>query len=165
MPGERRTMMTSLTKSRPSTASSTVLLERQDIAAPPGTIGGDDEPSLRIDDAVAYRFGGEAGEDDVVNRPDAGAGQHGDDELRYHGKVDRHAVAFFDADRFQGVGELADVAGQVPVGQDTLVAGLALPDERGFVAPFGGEMDIEAVGADIGLAALEPLEEGGVVGI
>ena len=88
---------------------------------------------LRIVDAVAQRFGGEAAEDDVVRDADPRAGQHRDRQLRNHAHVDRDAIAFLDAERLQHIGEPADFVMQLLIGQRANFAGLAFPDDRGFV--------------------------------
>ena len=107
--------------------------------------------ALRVVVAVGDGFRGEAAEDDRMHRPDAGAGEHGDRRLRHHRHVDRDAVALRDAERFQGVGEPADFAVQLLVGQRAGVARLAFPDDRGLVLPPGGEVPVEAVVADVQL--------------
>ena len=76
------------------------------------------------------------------------------------GQVERDAVAALDAERLEDVGEGTDLAVEVPVGQRPPVARLALPDEGGLVAARGTDVPIEAVGADIELAADEPLRVG-----
>ena len=50
-----------------------------------------------------------------VRRADAGAGQHGDGQLRDHRHVDGDAVAGLDAQPLEDVGELADLAVQLLV--------------------------------------------------
>ncbi|MNR60784.1 hypothetical protein D3C85_1823560 [compost metagenome] len=51
-----------------------------------------------------------------MHGPDAGAGQHGYRSFRYHRHIDSHDVAFFNAQLFQHVGELADIVVQLFVG-------------------------------------------------
>src|SRR6185437_1353939 len=91
---------------------------------------------------------------------EAGAGQHGHRRLGDHRQVDDGAVAGLVAEAAQGMGELADAAMQLLVGEDALLEVLTLPDERGLVAAPAGEVAVEAVEADVGLAAEEPLREG-----
>ena len=69
----------------------------------------------------------------------------------------RDAVAGLDALALQDVGELAHLAVQHLIRQDAAVAGFAFPDDGGLVAARAGEVAVEAVGADVELAADEPL--------
>ena len=62
---------------------------------------------------------------------------------------------------FRRVGELADFAVQLLVGQRARIAGLALPDDRGLVAAVG-QVPVEAVVAGVELPADEPLGVRGV---
>ena len=111
---------------------------------------------LRVVDAIDQRVRRESAEDDRVRRADAGAGQHGDGQLRRHAHVDRDAVALLDAERLQHVGELLHFAMQLLIGQDANFAGLALPDDRGFIFAPGRDVAVEAVVGEIDLAADEP---------
>ena len=133
------------------------LLERHDRPAPVAAIGGDEQARLRVVDAIAQRLGGEAAKDDGVHRADARAGQHRDRQLGDERHVERHAVALADAEPLEDVGELADLAVELEVGQRAAIAGLALPDEGRLVAAPGADMAVEAIGADVQLAADEPL--------
>ena len=69
----------------------------------------------------------------------------------------RDAVAALHAERLQHVGELADLAVEIEVGERAAVAGLAFPDERGLVAPRTANVTIDAVDARVDRAADEPL--------
>ena len=133
------------------------LLERHDLAAAIAAVGGDEQPCLRVVDAIAQRLGAEAAEDDAVDGADAGAGEHRDRQLGHERHVERDAIALLDAERLQDVGELADLAMEIEVGQRAAIAGLAFPDERGLVAARRADVAIEAVDADVELAADEPL--------
>ena len=79
-------------------------LEAVGFAPPVAAVGGDDQLRLRVVDAVGERLGGEPAEDDGVRRADAGAGEHGDGELRNHRHVDGDAVATPHAELLQRVG-------------------------------------------------------------
>ena len=122
-----------------------VRLERDDLAAPPAAVGGDDELRLGVVVAVGDGVGAEAAEDDRVRRADPGTGQHGDRQLGDHRHVDRDAVAGLDAELLQHVGELADFAMQLLIGQHAGVARLAFPDDRRLVLPPRREVPVEAV--------------------
>ena len=102
-----------------------------------------------------------------MNGTEARAGEHDDRQLRHHRHVNRNAVAFFDAQRFQDVRELADFLVQLFVGERLhVIFRLALPDDGGFGARGGLEVTVEAIDAHIELAVLEPgvlnLPRGGV---
>ncbi len=133
------------------------LLERNDSAAPVAAVGGDEQLCLRVVDPIAQRLGREAAEHDRVHRADAGAREHRDGELGDERHVERHAIALADAERLQHVRELADLPVEIEVGQRPAIAGLAFPDERRLVAAPGADVAIQAVGADVQLAADEPL--------
>ncbi len=136
-----------------------VLLQRHDLAAPPAAVGRDDQLRLGVVVALGHGVGGEAGEDDRVCGPDARTSQHGDGGLGNERHVDGDAVAGLDAELLEGVGELADFAVQVLVAQHARIARLAFEDDRRLVAPPRGDVPIEAVEADVELAADEPLGE------
>ena len=111
-------------------------------------------------DAVAQRAHAEAGVHHAVDGADAGAGQHADGPLRRQGHVDDHPVPLAHAQGFQPVGEPVHLLRQPGVGVDLLGAVLAQPDERRLVAPLGGQVPVQRVVGDVGLAAHEPAEVG-----
>ena len=133
------------------------LLQRHHLAAAPAAVGGDEQRGLRVVDAVAQRLGAEAAEHHRVHGADARAGQHGDRQLGHQRQVERHAVARLHAERLQDVGELADLAVEIEVGQRAAVARLAFPDDRGLVAPRAAHVAVDAVDAGVERAADEPL--------
>ena len=70
-----------------------------------------------------------------MNRADARAAEHGHGGFGNHRHVNRHAVALLDAERFQDVGELADLRVQFRVGDALhVLLRFALPDDGGLVA-------------------------------
>ena len=90
---------------------------------------------------------------------DAGAGEHGHRQLGDHGQVDADPIALLHPELLQNVGEAADLAQQFPVGQAAIVIGVvALPEDRDLIAVAGLDVSIEAVAADVELAALEPAD-------
>ena len=117
-----------------ASASSAICLSGDDAAAPEAAVGGDEQPGLLVVDAIAQRLGAEAAEHDAVHRADARAGEHRDGQLGDERQVDGDAIALLDAERLQDVGELADFAVEIEVGQGAAIARLAFPDERGLVA-------------------------------
>ena len=91
-------------------------LERGAAAAARRLVGGDHEPGARVLDARAQRLGREAGEDDRVDRPDAGAGEHRVGGLGDHRQVEHDPVALLDAEAVQHVAELRDLLVELAVG-------------------------------------------------
>ena len=134
-------------------------LEADGLAAPPAAVGGDDQLRLGVVDAVRQRLGAEAAEDDRVRRPEPRAGEHRDRQLGDHRHVDRDPVAGPDAELLERVGGLLDLAQEVGVGQRPGVARLADPVVGDLVAEAVGDVAVEAVVADVQLAAGEPLRE------
>ena len=137
-------------------------LQRHDGAAAPSAIAGDHHFGLGVVDALAQGFGGKSAEDDAVRRADFRAGEHGDGQLRHHAHVDRHAVAFGDAQGTQRVGEAVHLALEHAVGEHAGIAGLTLPDDGGLIAARGVRVAIDAVVGDVQLAADEPFGPGHV---
>ena len=110
---------------------------------------------LGIVDAVRKRIRAEPAEHDRMNRADARAAEHGDGGFGNHRHVNRHAVAFFDAERFQHVRKLADFRVQLRISDALHVLfRFALPDDGGLVAARF-EMPVEAVDREVELAVLE----------
>ena len=112
-----------------------VVLQRHHGAAPPPAVGGDQHRAARVVDPVRKRIRGEAAEHDVVDGADAGTCQHRHGRLQEKGHVDGHPVALADAELLQAVGELADLAVKLQVGQGADVAVLPFPDDGRLVAP------------------------------
>src|SRR5674476_350051 len=105
-------------------------------------------------------FGGEAAEHHAVGDAESRAGQQGDGQFRDHAHVDDGAVAGLEAAGLQHVGETADQAVQLLVGDHALVARFAFPQDGDFVLPRGGEVAVNAVIGGVDLAAGEPFGEG-----
>ena len=126
------------------------------FAAAVADVAGDHDFRLRIGDAVAERGVSESGIDDGMNRADAGAGQHGHGAFDGERHVDDDAVTLDDAQRLQAVGEAADHAVELAVGDDALGAVFAEPDEGGAIAALGVGVAVERVDGDVGLRAGEP---------
>ena len=79
-----------------------------------------------------------------------------------HAHVDGDAVAFFDAESLEGVGEFLYFGVELGVGEAANLARLAFPDERGLVAARAVEMAVDAVVAEVELSADEPFGPGKV---
>jgi len=95
-----------------------------------------------------------------VNGPDPRAGQHRDRRLGNQRHVNENPVALFDAVAPEDIGELADLAVKLPVGQDPLLAGFTLPDDGRLVRTRSAEMTVEAVLRGVQLASREPFGVG-----
>jgi hypothetical protein len=67
--------------------------QRDNVAAAPGAIGGDENSGLGVIDSFTKRFGREPTKNHAMRRADLGAGQHRDGQLRDHAHVNRHAIA------------------------------------------------------------------------
>ena len=137
--------------------------ERDDTAASPSAVCGDDAIDFGIVNALDDGVCGESAKYDGVDGADACAGEHCDGKLGNHRHVDSDAVAFFDVECFESVCESTDASVQFLVGEDDLVAGLAFPDDGGFVLASGIEVPVEAVVADVCLSAFEPFVEWWIV--
>ncbi len=93
------------------------LLGSDQLAAALALVRRDHDLGLRINDPVAQRIRGEAGEDDRVHGSDTGAGQERNEGFGNHGKVDGHGIPLLDAHLLQNVGGRADFAEQFAIGQ------------------------------------------------
>jgi len=136
------------------------LFKRQRLATTPARVGGDLEFCVGVVVAVGDCLSRKTGEDDRVDRANPSTGEHGDRQLRHHGHVDRNDIAPADAELLHAVGRLADFAVQLGISQRAAIARLAFPEDGQFVAEAGGDVSVEAVGADIGLTTDKPLGVG-----
>ena len=112
------------------------------------TIGGDDGNRLGIGDALVQALGREAAEHDRVDRADARACLHGNYRFDAHRHVDHYAVAFFDAARFERVGELADARMQIAIVDFGDGAVIGFKNEGDFFR-LSAEVSIQAVVGNI----------------
>lgn len=132
------------------------MLERRGLAAADATVDGDQGMAIGIEDAVAQRFRGKAGEHHRVDGTDAGAGEHGEGRFRDHRQVDADPVALADASALQQIGQAADLVVQLAVGD---LLGLSrivpLPDQRHLIAA-PGEVAVDAVVGDVQQPPGEP---------
>src|SRR5688572_30674157 len=91
-----------------------------------------------------------------MNRPDPRARKHRDGQFGNEREIERDAVAAFDAQTLQHVGELADLAIQVEIGERSPIARLSFPDDCGFVPPGPADMTVDAIDAGVQGAAEKP---------
>ena len=133
------------------------VFERDLVAPPPTTVGGDGQRRGAIVHAIGDAVCAEAREDDGVRRPDSGAGEHGDGQLGDHSEIDRHPVALIHSQAFERRRAAVDLAVQIAIRQDACIAQLAFEDDRGFVASPALQVAVDAVVARVHLCADEPL--------
>ncbi len=134
------------------------LLERHRRAATPRLVLRDQDLAFHVVHPARERVGGEAAEDDGVRRAEPRAGEHRDRQLRDHAHVDRDRRALLDAELLQRVREADDVALEVGVrDRARVVRRLALPVERDLLARARLDVPVDAVEADVELAAEVPL--------
>ena len=91
-----------------------------------------------------------------MHRADAGASEHGNGRLGNVRHVNEHSIALLASIALQDTREDADFAVKLMIGEHAPFAGLAFPNNGGFVAARAGEMPVQAVLGDIELAANEP---------
>ena len=130
--------------------------QADDFAPPIAPVRGDEEGALTVVDATRQAIRAEPAEDDAVRRADPRAGQHGDQQLGDHGQVDGHAVPALDAQALQHVGEFADLAPKLPVGERPLLTQFAFPKDGDLVPRGRIQVAVQAVVASVELAAVEP---------
>ncbi|MBA7591266.1 hypothetical protein ES708_33418 [subsurface metagenome] len=92
-----------------------------------------------------------------MDSPDSGAGQHGNGQFENHGQIDGNPIAFLDAVLLEHVGELTDLVIKLLIGKRLAVADVPFPNEGSFILSPGCEVPVQAVIANIELAADEPL--------
>src|SRR5215472_12149534 len=92
-----------------------------------------------------------------MNRADAYARQHRDYRFGHLRHVDRDPIAVLYAEADQRVGASRHLAREHLVSQHAGIARLALPDERGLIAPRTREMAVKAIERGIDRTAEEPL--------
>ena len=137
-------------------------LELDLFAAAKTAIGGDHQGRAEVLDAGLERLGRESAEHDAMNDAEPRAGEHGDGQLGDHRHVNDGAVAGFVAARLQHAGEADHQAMQFLIGEGSLLAGLAFPENRDFVFARGGQVAVQAVVRDVEFRTGEPAREGRV---
>src|ERR1700674_4540370 len=131
------------------------------VAAPPSFVLRDHDLALHVVQAPGQHLGAEAADDDGEWRADPGAGEHRDGELGNHAHVDADVRAFLHAELFQAVGEADDLALELHERDlASVVLRLALPEVGDLVALTVLDVAVDAVVANVELAADVPLRIG-----
>ena len=119
---------------------------------------GQDDFRLGVVDAGRELLGGEAAEHHRMDRPDAGAGEHGDDRLRDHRHVDQHPVAGDDAEIVENGAERRGLVQELAIADRALrPRHRAVVVERRLVAAAGFDMAVERVVAGVAARVGEPV--------
>ncbi len=95
-----------------------------------------------------------------MRRADAGAGQHGNRQLRRHAHVDSNAVSFADAKILKNVGEFLHFLPELLVCKGANFAGFTLPNQCRLVLARRLHVAVQAVVGEIDLTADEPFGPG-----
>ena len=77
-----------------------------------------------------------------------------------HAHVDGYAVALLDAQVFEGVGKFLYFVEKFGIGEAAHLARLPFPDNGCFLRPLAQRVPVDAVVAEIGFTADEPLGPG-----
>ena len=120
-------------------------------------IAGDDDLRLGVDDAIAQGGVPESGINHRVHGADARASQHGDGTLKRERHIDDDAIAFLYAERFQSIGEAANLRVQLAIGDLALGSIFSQPDVGNAIAAVGIGVTIKRVDGDVQFCAGEPL--------
>ena len=134
-------------------------LERKVLAATHLLVGGDHCDRAGVDDALLQRLRREPAENHRVRGADARARLHRDHAFDRHRHVDDDAIALFDAERSQPVGESAHACVQLAIGDTRHRAVVSLEQDRDFFGAAILEIAIEAVVGNIELTVFEPFVE------
>ena len=134
-----------------------VVLQGHDPPGPETAVTGEKKTGLAIINAIGQGLCAEPAENHTVDRPDPGGGQHADDQLRYHGKIEHDPVAFFHSQFFKYLGQFVDLVKQFLIGEGAAVAdALPFKEDGGLVPPPGLDVPVQTVESSIQLSALKP---------
>ena len=87
---------------------------------------------------------------------DPRAGQHRNGSFRNHRHVKGNQIALADPHGLEGIGGLADLRMQLPIGETPHVAWFTFPDQCRFIRPRTIKMTVEAVVGEVGGSSFEP---------
>jgi len=129
----------------------------------PALVLGDQQLALHVVHAPGEGLGAEPAEDDSEGGADARASEHRRRQLGDHAHVDAYVRALLDAKLLQRVGEAHDVLLQLAEGDlAAVVLRLAFPEVSDLVLETVLDVAVDAVVADVELAADVPLRVGGL---
>ena len=131
-------------------------LQGNALPAPHALVGGHHHLAAGIHDAVADGLCREAAEDHGVDSANAGAGQHGVNQLRDHGHVEADPIALFHAVVQQYVGHTGHVVFELAIGDVGVLARFILGPDEGSLVPQVRQVPVHAVEAGIDAAAGKP---------
>ncbi len=133
------------------------ILQADVLAGTERYVGGYKNLAVRIVDAITQGIGAEPTEDDRMDRPNSGTGKHHDRQFQGHRQIDADTVALDHPERLQDVGEFADLAMQLFVGQGLGVFfGFTLPDQCSLFGDGSAQVPVEEVIAGVQLAVGKP---------
>ncbi len=122
---------------------------------------GQHELGLGVVDPGRQLFGGEATEDDRVDRADSRTGEHGHRRFGNHRQIDQDAIALADPELLDGPGETRHAVEQGLVGDHFAVTGGGtFVDDRRVVPAPRLDVAVDRVVAGVAHAVGEPAVEG-----
>ncbi len=133
-------------------------LQRDFLCPAQAFIRRDHHDAFAVIDAPRQRIGGESAKDDGMHRTDAGTGQHGIGGFGDHGHIDTDAVAFLDALVLHGIGQTADMAVQLAIGDCRIILRVvAFPEYCGLITT-AFQMPVNAIVGRIQRPVLVPFD-------
>src|SRR5581483_10831084 len=112
--------------------------------------------------SIPQRLRRKTAKHNAVRRAYTRARQHRHWQLWHHAHIYGYTIAFLHAQVFQDIGEFAHLVMHLLICQGSRLAGLALPDHRGFVPAPRGKMTMKTVVRNIYLTAYKPFRKRGV---
>ena len=128
-----------------------------DFAATRTGVGADYQRGLGVFDARGQRTRGETAKHYRVNRPDTGAGQHGEHGVGNHGHINQHPVAGAHTQQLHGSGHALHLVVQLGIGVDALGVGFGGDRDQSGLVATGGQMPVDGVVAEVGRTADKPI--------
>ena len=136
------------------------VLQADDFAPHPPSIGRYEDPTLGVLNALGQGLHAEAAVDHRVDGADFRTGQHGDGQFGDATHVDGHPVPLLHPHALEDVGETVHLLPKAVVGEGAAVPGFALPDQGQLVTPPRLHMAVQGVVNDVRLRADKPLVKG-----
>jgi hypothetical protein len=138
---------------------------RDDFAATHARVGGHEDLRFGVVYAGGEIRSGEATEDDGVDRPETYAGEHDEDSFRHHRHIDDHPVSPADPEAPQSACQGVDLSVKLPVRIAPPFAGFGRDVDQGVLLAPLGEVPVNGVVAQVGLAPDKPPGERRIVKI